>query len=193
MQCSTDQYNSVLQSETTKNFSSIKCNVAPSAVFFPQVVLRDRLVLSTSLFSVANLGTNLMDKVCGAWQLDQFRSPRGTCKLEQNSRLHHIDVLLLCWASSLYFFTWFNQTNIQDKYLLAQTKLTLQKNVCKLPVPTSSATFIQAQLATRIQLIYLSPFYFVPFLTSFSFFTKKKKKKKAFVLEMPKEIVKRSN
>ena len=50
--------------------------------------------LSRRVFSVASLGILMLD-VCGGWWLDQFRSPRGTCKLKQKSWLHFAGVPLL--------------------------------------------------------------------------------------------------
>lgn len=122
IQFSTDQFNSILQSETTKNFHSHKMcflSLDENVVWFPpgfsslQVVLPFCPGLSQQCSLLPILEFNLMLAVCGRWQLDQFRSLRGTCKLKQKSRLHYIDVpLLFCApASSLCYLTWFSQTN----------------------------------------------------------------------------------
>lgn len=101
---STDQLDSILQSETTKNSQSqLPCllswrwepSMAPIRLSIPAGGSPPFCPgLSSSVFSVANLGILMLD-VCGGWRLDQFRSPKGTCKLKQKSWLHCVGVPLL--------------------------------------------------------------------------------------------------
>lgn len=94
--------------------------------------------LSSRVFSVANLGLPMLD-VCGGWQLDQFRSPKGTCKLKQKYSLHCVGVPLLFCPPEVHCANSHDLFQLTLRFPVSNTSTSLLKlnwpfrNVPKLP------------------------------------------------------------
>ena len=126
--------------------------------------------LSSRVFSVASLGILMLD-VCGGWWLDQFRSPKGTCKLKQKSWLHYGGVPLLFCPPEVHCANSHDLFQLTLHFPVSNTSTSLLKlnwpfrNVYKLP-PLQQSSMVTLASSLQVCLKMGAYIFFLHFLTN---------------------------